>query len=92
VEAIPVMFWTTATGFAESSTHPAICCLTGCLMCLTGKSVDLVGDWPVQPLPQKYFCFSEMQIRLYSRCPVPQRGGSRSSRTRDRMRWTQVAL
>jgi hypothetical protein len=26
------------------------------------------------------------------RRPVPQRGGSRSSRTRDGMRWTQVAL
>src|SRR5260221_12378352 len=61
-QAIPIMFWTIATGFAESSTHPPICCLTGCLICLTGKSVDLVGDWPVQPLFQKYFCFSEIQI------------------------------
>jgi tungstate transport system substrate-binding protein len=60
--------------------------------CPTGKSLDLVGDGPVQPLPQKYFCFSEMQIKLYVHRPVPQRGGSRSSRTRDRMRWTRMAL
>ncbi len=25
-------------GFRESSTHPAICCQTGCLICLSGKS------------------------------------------------------
>jgi hypothetical protein len=68
------MFWTTATGFAESSTHPAICCLTRCLICLTGKSVDLVGDWPVQPPLQKYFCFSEIQIRLYDLPSCPTEG------------------
>ena len=28
-EAIPIMFSTTAMGFAKGSTHPAICCLTG---------------------------------------------------------------
>ena len=28
----------------------------------------------------------------YIRRPVPQRGGSRSSRTRSGMRWTRVAL
>jgi hypothetical protein len=61
------MFQTTATGFAESSTHPAICCLTG-------KSVDLVGDGPVQPRLQKYFCFSEIQIRLYDLPSRPTEG------------------
>jgi hypothetical protein len=40
----------------------------------TGKSPDLVGDLPVQPLLQKYFCFSEMQIRLYDLPSRPERG------------------
>ena len=61
-------------GFRESSTHPAISCMTGCLMCLTGKSVDLVGDWPVQPRLQKYFCFSETQTRLYDLPSCPTEG------------------
>src|SRR5258708_34530100 len=61
-------------GFRESSTHLAICCLTGSLICLTGKSVDLVGDWPVQPPLQKDFCFSEMQIILYDLPSRPTEG------------------
>src|SRR5260370_4284309 len=28
-EPIPVLFWTTAMGFAKRSTHPTIGCLTG---------------------------------------------------------------
>jgi hypothetical protein len=39
-------------------------------MCPTGKSAELVGDLPVQPRLKKYFCFSEMQIRL---CDLPSR-------------------
>jgi hypothetical protein len=61
------MFQTTAMGFAKRSTHPYDRLPHGCL-CLTGKSVDLVGDCPVQPPLQRYFCFSEMQIRL---CDLP---------------------
>jgi len=52
----------------------------------------LVRHLAVQPLLQKDFGFSEMQIRLYDLHPVSQRGGSRSSRTRGGMRWTRMAL
>jgi hypothetical protein len=44
------------------------------LICPSGKSVDLVGDWPVQPSLQKYFCFSERQIRLYDLPSRPTEG------------------
>jgi hypothetical protein len=43
-------------------------------MCPTGKSVDRVGDLPVQPYLQKYFCFSEMQIRLSDLPSCPTEG------------------
>jgi hypothetical protein len=43
-EAIPIMFRTTAMGFAKGSTHPTICCLTGCLRCPTGKSVTCLSS------------------------------------------------
>jgi hypothetical protein len=43
--------------------------------------------------PRKIFWFSEDPNQLYIRPrPVPQRGGSRSSRTRDGMRWTLMCL
>ncbi len=48
---------------------------------------------PVQPSSQKYFRSLLTQITCISlHRPVPQRGGSRSSRTRGGMRWTQAAL
>jgi len=43
----------------------------------------------VQPPSQKYFGSSLTQINSQLQCPVPQRGGSRSSRTRGGMRWTR---
>jgi hypothetical protein len=33
------------------------------VICPSGKSVGPVGDLPVQPPLQKYFCFPEPQIR-----------------------------
>jgi hypothetical protein len=51
----------------------------------TGKSLRpslAIKLWHVQPLSQKYFCFSEIKIRLYDSPSRPtQRGVSRSSRT-----------
>jgi len=34
--------------------------------------------WWVQPLFKKYFCFSEMQIRLYGLPSHPERGALRN--------------
>jgi hypothetical protein len=36
------------------------------------------GLWDVQPLSKKYFCFSEMQIRLYDLPSHPERGALRN--------------
>jgi hypothetical protein len=33
-----------------------------------------ISHWAVQPCLQKYFCFSEIQIRLYDSHPVPLEG------------------
>jgi hypothetical protein len=44
------------------------------LICPTGKSADLVSDLPVQPHLKKYFCFSEMQIRLSDLPSCPTEG------------------
>jgi hypothetical protein len=45
---------------------------------------------PVQPSREKYFCFSEMQIRLLIWASHPARGALRTSRTRGGMRWTRM--
>jgi hypothetical protein len=51
----------------------------------TGKSAK-----SCPALPEKIFCFSEYPNQFYNpACLVPQRGGSRSSRTRGGMRWTR---
>ena len=79
-------------GFREASTHPTICCPTGRFICLTGKSL---GQFiaPVSSLFCKNILIFRRPKSLYTLgCPVPQRGGSRSSRTRGGMRWTQGAL
>jgi hypothetical protein len=34
----------------------------------------MVGNLPVQPLLKKYFCFSEIQIRLYDSLSRPTEG------------------
>ena len=48
---------------------------------------------PVQPCQQKYFVSILTQITsVTAAVPSPCRGVSRSSRTRDGMRWTRVAL
>jgi hypothetical protein len=59
------------------------------------RSTDLpdgqISEFPVQPPLQKYSAFPVGQIiSTSSPRPVPQRGGSRSSRTRDGMRWTRM--
>src|SRR5260221_13375793 len=46
----------------------------------------------VQPLLQKYFCFSEVQISLYPLPSRPTEGRCATSRTRGGMRWTSIAL
>jgi hypothetical protein len=52
----------------------------------------LSDDSPVQPLPQKYPASRLTQINSISPAvPFLRRGGSRSSRTRDGMRWTWMA-
>jgi hypothetical protein len=61
----------------------------------TGRlSARRANQGHVCPSPfAKIFPFSFHPNHFYIRHrPVPQRGGSRSSRTRDRMRWTQAAL
>ena len=45
--------------------------------------------WPVQISPKKYFPFPRRQISRICEPSHPQRGGSRSSRTRVEMRWTR---
>ena len=45
---------------------------------------------PVQPSREKYFCFSEMKIRLLMWPSHPARGALRTSRTRGGMRWTRM--
>jgi hypothetical protein len=52
-----------------------------------------ISNLPVQSLWQKYSGFRQTQITSHiAAIPSPQRGGSRSSRTRDGMRWTLMAL
>ena len=58
------------------------------MTCLTGKSVN-----PVQPLLQKYSASRFTQITSISPAVSSHsRGVSRSSRTRDGMRWTRQRL
>jgi hypothetical protein len=45
------MFPTTAMGFAKGSTHPTICCLTGCPSCLTGKSLNFLSSPLCENIP-----------------------------------------
>jgi hypothetical protein len=40
------------------------------------KRIKLI--WGIQSPLQKYFCFSEMQIRLYDSHPAPLRGALRN--------------
>src|SRR5664279_6366192 len=50
-----------------------------------------ISELPVQPHLQKYFCFSETQIKLYDSLSRPTEGRWPSSRTRGGMRWTRAA-
>jgi hypothetical protein len=43
-----------------------------------GQITWRTGDLPVQSLLQKYFCFSELQIRLYDSPSRPERGALRN--------------
>jgi hypothetical protein len=38
-------------GFAKGSTHPAICCSTGCPNCLTGKSLNFLSSPLCENIP-----------------------------------------
>src|SRR3982074_3116302 len=55
-----------------------------------------ISDSPVtclsSPFCKNILVFRMPKSLLYPRRPVPQRGGSRSSRTRGGMRWTHEAL
>ena len=58
----------------------------------TGKSVRFIRSH-VKPLAQKYFCLSEMQIRLYEWPSRPiQRGVAQRHQRGAGMRWTRMAL
>src|ERR1700680_2483287 len=51
----------------------------------------LRSDFPVQPPLQKYSAFPKTQITSISTAvPSQERGDTRSSRTRDGMRWTRA--
>ena len=74
-------------GWSESDTHHALDDGDGFRVGLN-PSYDLpdglidlpdgqISENRVQPPLQKYFCFSETQIKLYVRRPVPQRGAAR---------------
>ena len=57
----------------------------------TGKSVTSSVIGLSSPFCKNIRIFRTRKSPYIQRRPVPQRGGSRSSRTRDRMRWTQAA-
>src|SRR5665213_1370160 len=57
----------------------------------TGKSTARFGDGLSSPFCKNILVFRRRKSVYIHHRPVPQRGGSRSSRTRDRMRWTQAA-
>ena len=84
--AIPIMFRTTAMGFAKRSTDPI-----GCPSGKSGPSSDF-GFSFVQPLLKKYFCFTESKSVLYSRLSHPTEGRCATSSTRGGMRWTRKVL
>jgi hypothetical protein len=58
--------------------------------CLTGKSARPSISCPVPFAKIFLFTITPNQIYIHRRL-IPQRGVSRSSRTRDGMRWTQAA-
>jgi hypothetical protein len=62
-KTIPIMFWTTAMGFAKRSTRPAICCLTGCLICPTGKSMTCLFSPVCKNIPLSPSAKSSLQAR-----------------------------
>jgi hypothetical protein len=63
--------------------------LTGLAISSSGKSTAATRFTCPAPFA-KIFLFARTPNHFYIRChPVPQRGGSRSSRTRGGMRWTR---
>ncbi len=80
-KAIPIIAFKEVMGFAGLNLST----------CATTGSGDLpVGHFCVESPLQKYFASPVGQIiSTNSRRPTPQRGVSRSSRTRDGMRWTR---
>ena len=56
--------------------------------CPTGKSLKFLSS----PVCKNILIFRRPKSLYIRGCPVPQRGGSRSSGTRDRIRWTQGTL
>ena len=58
------------------------------------RRANHLGDFSTplsSPFCKNILIFRSSKSPYNPRRPVPQRGGSRSSRTRDRMRWTQAA-
>src|SRR6266702_3938252 len=60
--------------------------------CLTGKSLRLLICCCPYPFSKIFRFAPDPNQFTDSHRPVPQRGGSRSSRTRGGMRWTRAAL
>src|SRR5665647_1270593 len=71
-------FWTTSMDFTKRSTHPAICCLTGCLDYPTGKSVRVVIVACPAPFA-KIFLFFRNENQAISP-PIPSHRGAARDR------------
>jgi hypothetical protein len=82
-----------AVGPGSAERREVRCTASGTRMECTQCGDLPVGHFCVQSPLQKYFASPVGQIiSTNSRCPTPQRGVSRSSRTRDGMRWTRQRL
>jgi len=57
-------------GFAKGSTHPTICCLTGCLSCPTGKSLNFLSS----PSCKNILIFTRPKSNLYPSPSCPTEG------------------
>src|SRR5665647_1980858 len=77
-------FWTTSMDFTKRSTHPAICCLTGCLDYPTGKSVRVVIVACPAPFAKIFLFFRNGNQAISPTVPSHPEGRSRSSRTLER--------
>ena len=79
-----------AMGFAKQP-NPTVCCLTGCLICPTGKSVTASAFALSSPDRKNISVFPKSNPLYILAVPFPMRGVSRSSQTWRGMRWTLMA-